>query len=97
MVYSCLQHNYLGDFFIEEDSIYDKNKISESLTKVIAYDNTQLINAYIIKERNINEKWKVEFYKRENGIIPVMEFLLTLSPKMRAKAYSEIELLKERA
>ncbi len=39
--------------------------------------------------------WKVEFYQRENGNIPVMEFLSSLSPKMRAKAYSEIELLKE--
>lgn len=40
-------------------------------------------------------EWKVEFYQRESGNIPVMEFLLSLSPKMRAKAYSEIELLKE--
>lgn len=40
-------------------------------------------------------EWKVEFYQRESGNIPVMDFLLSLSPKMRAKAYSEIELLKE--
>lgn len=40
-------------------------------------------------------EWKVEFYQRENGNIPVKEFLLSLPPKMRAKAYSEIELLKE--
>jgi len=30
-------------------------------------------------------KWKFEYYKKENGNIPVMEFLLSLSPKMRAK------------
>lgn len=40
-------------------------------------------------------EWKIEFYRRENGSIPVMDFLLSLLPKMRAKAYSEIELLKE--
>lgn len=40
-------------------------------------------------------EWKVEFYQRESGNIPVMEFLLSISPKMRAKAYNEIELLKE--
>ena len=40
-------------------------------------------------------KWKVEYYQRENGDIPVVEFLLALSPKLRAKAYSEIELLQE--
>ena len=39
--------------------------------------------------------WKVELYQRENGDIPVMEFLLSLTAKMRAKAYSEIELLSE--
>ena len=39
--------------------------------------------------------WKVEYYKKENGDIPVLEFLLSLNPKMRAKAFSEIELLKE--
>jgi phage-related protein len=41
------------------------------------------------------EEWEVEFYRKENGTIPVLEFLLELSPKMRAKAYSEIELLKK--
>ena len=40
-------------------------------------------------------EWEVEYYKRENGEIPVLEFLLTLSPKIRAKTFSEIELLKK--
>lgn len=39
--------------------------------------------------------WQVEFYKKENGDIPVLEYLLSLEPKMRAKAFSEIELLKK--
>ena len=41
------------------------------------------------------EEWEIEFSKKENGTIPVLEFLLALHPKMRAKAYSEIELLKK--
>ena len=36
----------------------------------------------------------VVFYQKENGEIPVQDFLMTVSPKMRAKAFSEIELLK---
>lgn len=39
--------------------------------------------------------WQVEFYKKENGDIPVLEYLLSLEPKMRAKAFSEIELLEK--
>ena len=46
------------------------------------------------KGGNILE-WEVEYYKQENGNIPVLEFLLTLSPKIRAKTFSEIELLKK--
>jgi len=38
--------------------------------------------------------YDVEFYQKENGEVPVEEFLLSLSPKMRAKAFREIELLK---
>lgn len=37
--------------------------------------------------------YNVEFYCRENGVVPVKEFLLSLNPKMRAKAFSDIELL----
>lgn len=39
--------------------------------------------------------WQVEYYKKENGDIPVLDFLLTLDAKMRAKAFSEIELLQK--
>ena len=38
--------------------------------------------------------WQVEYYKKKNGSIPVVDFLLSLNPKMRAKAFSEIELLE---
>ncbi len=38
---------------------------------------------------------EVEYYKKENGKIPVLDFLQTLNPKMRAKAYNEIELLQK--
>ena len=39
--------------------------------------------------------WQVEYYKKENGDIPVLDFLLSLEAKMRAKAFSEIELLEK--
>ena len=39
--------------------------------------------------------WEVDFYQKENGDIPVMEYLLSLDAKLRAKAFSEIELLKK--
>lgn len=39
--------------------------------------------------------WQVEYYKKENGDIPILEYLLTLDAKMRAKAFSEIELLQK--
>lgn len=32
---------------------------------------------------------------RENGKVPVQEFLYSLSPKLRAKAFNDIELLKK--
>ena len=40
-------------------------------------------------------EWRVEYYKKENGDIPVLEYLLTLDAKMRAKAFSEIGLLQK--
>jgi len=49
----------------------------------------------LINEGEEKVEWKIEYYQRENGNIPVMEFLLSLPPKMRAKAYREIELLQE--
>ncbi|MDE5830827.1 MAG: type II toxin-antitoxin system RelE/ParE family toxin, partial [Clostridia bacterium] len=38
--------------------------------------------------------FELEFYIKENGKIPVQDFLYSLNPKLRAKAFSEIELLK---
>jgi phage-related protein len=40
-------------------------------------------------------EWQVQFYKKENGGIPVLDYLLSLDAKMRAKAFSEIELLEK--
>ncbi|MBS4030910.1 MAG: type II toxin-antitoxin system RelE/ParE family toxin [Clostridiales bacterium] len=39
--------------------------------------------------------WQVEYYKKENGKIPVLEYLLSLDAKIRAKAFHEIELLEK--
>lgn len=35
----------------------------------------------------------VEFYMKSNGEIPVQNFLYSLEPKLRAKAFKDIELL----
>ena len=40
-------------------------------------------------------EWQVEYYKKENGDIPVLDYLLSLDVKMRAKAFSEMELLEK--
>ena len=37
---------------------------------------------------------ELDFYKMENGKIPVQDFLYSLEPKLRAKAFRDIELLK---
>gem|GEM_PF-86270 len=37
----------------------------------------------------------MEYYKKENGHIPVLDYLLSLEAKMRAKAFSEIELFEK--
>ena len=39
-------------------------------------------------------EWEIEYYQKENGDIPVEDFLLSLNPKLRAKAYHDIMLLK---
>ena len=39
--------------------------------------------------------WKIGYYKKENGEIPVLDFLLTLEPKMRAKVVQYIDLLEK--
>ena len=38
---------------------------------------------------------EVVFYQRENGKVPVREFLFSLPAKLRAKAFRDIELLKQ--
>lgn len=37
--------------------------------------------------------FNVEFYMKSNGRVPVQDFLYSLEPKLRAKAFKEIELL----
>lgn len=39
--------------------------------------------------------YRIEYYQKDNGTIPVVEFLTSLHPKMRAKAYHDIELLQQ--
>lgn len=39
--------------------------------------------------------FELDFYMKENGKIPVQDFLYSLNPKLRAKAFRDIELLKE--
>lgn len=38
---------------------------------------------------------EIAFYQRENGRIPVRDFLFSLPTKLRAKAFRDIELLKQ--
>ncbi|MGN1318161.1 MAG: type II toxin-antitoxin system RelE/ParE family toxin [Lachnospirales bacterium] len=62
-------------------------KYKNVFTKVIIYDNI-----YLKEVLNIFE---VIFYQKENGKIPVKDFLLSMTPKLRAKAFSDIELLQK--
>ena len=39
--------------------------------------------------------WKIEYYKKENGEIPVLDYLTSLPSKLKAKAFMEIELLEK--
>ena len=41
-------------------------------------------------------KFTVEFYEKENGEIPVLNFIDSLEPKMGAKVLSLIEILEEK-
>ena len=41
-------------------------------------------------------KFTVEFYEKENGEIPVINFIDSLEPKMGAKVLSLIEILEEK-
>lgn len=40
--------------------------------------------------------FKVEFYETEDGKTPVLDFLLSLDPKMRAKMGAMMKLLQEK-
>lgn len=39
--------------------------------------------------------FELEFYIKSNGKVPVQEFLYSLEPKLRAKAFRDIDLLRE--
>ena len=43
----------------------------------------------------MDNNFEVDFYMRENGQVPVRDFLFALSPKLRAKAFRDIELLQK--
>ncbi|MBQ8804766.1 MAG: type II toxin-antitoxin system RelE/ParE family toxin [Tyzzerella sp.] len=49
----------------------------------------------ITLRKKVNNIFKVEMYKKESGRVPVMEFLMSLSPKLRAKAVRDIDLLQK--
>lgn len=42
----------------------------------------------------MGENPEIVFYQRENGKVPVKEFLISLPAKLRAKAFRDIELLQ---
>lgn len=39
--------------------------------------------------------WKIKLYKKLNGEIPVLEYILALPPKQRAKIESDIDILEK--
>ena len=41
------------------------------------------------------DKFRIEFYTKENGETPAKEFLLNVDKKMRAKLFGILELLEE--
>lgn len=49
----------------------------------------------ILRKEEVNSIFELDFYMKENGSVPVQEFLYSLSPKLRAKAFRDIELLHE--
>jgi phage-related protein len=40
-------------------------------------------------------EYRVELYEKEDGKVPVLEFILSLEPKQQAKIYREIDLLEK--
>lgn len=49
----------------------------------------------MVVRKEVDRIFELEFYIKENGKIPVQDFLYSLNPKLRAKAFSDIELLKK--
>ncbi len=43
----------------------------------------------------MHKVFEIDFYRKENGNVPVVDFLYSLTPKLRAKAFRDIELLKD--
>ncbi len=41
------------------------------------------------------DKFRIEFYTKENGVKPAKEFLLNVDKKMRVKLFGILELLEE--
>ena len=44
--------------------------------------------------KEVNNIFEIEFYKMENGKIPLQDFLYSLESKLRAKAFRDITLLR---
>ena len=44
----------------------------------------------------MEKKFTVEFYERDNGEKPCLEFLNTLEVKLRAKAFRDLKLLEDK-
>lgn len=42
----------------------------------------------------LEDEWRVEFFKRTNGHVPVQEYLETLEEKYQAKIVTHVELLR---
>ncbi len=51
--------------------------------------------SYTICERIKLMVWNIEIYQKENGEIPLVDFINSLPAKHKAKVFWEIELLKE--
>ncbi|MCI9142695.1 MAG: type II toxin-antitoxin system RelE/ParE family toxin [Lachnospiraceae bacterium] len=49
----------------------------------------------MVTKKEVIKIIELDFYMKENGKIPVQDFLYSLNPKLRAKAFSDIELLKQ--
>ncbi len=51
------------------------------MTKVILYDNM------VLRKGDVINIYELDFYMKENGKVPVQDFLYSLNPKLRAKAF----------